>query len=85
MKDGHDDNRSSITSGIHKSERLHPDKKKNIKYLSETMKGGHDGNRSSIASGIHKSEILHPYKKNRTTCKLRRRYDKNNSKESSIT
>jgi hypothetical protein len=30
MKDGHDGNRSSITSGIHKSERLHPynDKKK---------------------------------------------------------
>jgi hypothetical protein len=30
MKDGHDDKRSSITSGIDKSERLHPDKK-NIK------------------------------------------------------
>jgi hypothetical protein len=33
MKDGHDDNRSSIASGIHKSERLHPDNKKNRKYM----------------------------------------------------
>jgi hypothetical protein len=34
MKDGHDRNRSSITSGIHKSERLHSDnKKKDEKYL----------------------------------------------------
>jgi hypothetical protein len=34
MKDGHDENRSSIASRIHKSERLHPDKKKKIKYLT---------------------------------------------------
>jgi hypothetical protein len=33
MKYGHDDNISSIASGIHKSERLHPDKKKNRKMF----------------------------------------------------
>jgi hypothetical protein len=50
------------------------------------MKDGHDSNRSSIASGIHKSERLHSDKKeNRNKCKLRRRSDKNDSKESSIT
>ena len=34
MKDGNDTNRSSIASGIHKSERLDPDKKKK-KCLSD--------------------------------------------------
>jgi hypothetical protein len=49
------------------------------------MKDGKDDSRSSTTSGIHKLERLHPDKKKRTICKLRRQYDKNNSKEYSIT
>jgi hypothetical protein len=33
MKDGHDRKRTSIASGIHKSERLHSDKKENKENL----------------------------------------------------
>jgi hypothetical protein len=47
------------------------------------MKYGHDNKRSSTTFGIHKLERLHPdKKKKRKSCKLRRQYDKNNSKES---
>jgi hypothetical protein len=62
MKDGHDGNRSSIASGIHKSERLHPENEKNRENLTN-LKDGHDGNKTSIASGIHKSKRLHSDKK----------------------
>jgi hypothetical protein len=40
MKDGHDENRSSIALGIHKSERLHPEMKKKKIYARSTMKDG---------------------------------------------
>jgi hypothetical protein len=38
MKDGHDSNKTSITSGIHKSKILHSDEKENKENLTNHEK-----------------------------------------------